>query len=351
LRRAALLAGLLLASALSGCFGGGGGSSKPSVDPFYGVIPAEPLPGADKVKQLTDARIGTLRINLAWGTVQSGPDAQYDWSHYDDLVGNAARNGIHVLATVFSSPTWAEPTPEQPPLGGALPGFEDFVRAAVQRYGQNGSFWREHAEVPKVPITDWQLWNEQNSPLFWKPAPDASQYLELLRAFKGAVDGADPGARILLGGLFPTPKGGPSAEAFLTDLYQPGGAGLFDAAAIHPYATNPQEAITAVEDARGVMDRFSDEAKPIWVTELGWADGGAPSGVTVSGPQQQAEYLTQAFQLAVENRDRLKIAGVIWYSLQDTPGPAWPGHCGLFTLDGAPKPSWDALVKLTGGSS
>ena len=81
-------------------------------------------------------------------------------------------NGIRVLATVYGSPTWAEPTPENPPLGSALPGFEAFVRAAVERYGAGGTFWEEHPELPNLPIEDWQLWNEPNSPFFWKPAPD-----------------------------------------------------------------------------------------------------------------------------------------------------------------------------------
>jgi hypothetical protein len=42
---------------------------------------------------------------------------------------------------------------------------------------------------------------------------------------------------------------------------------------------------------------------------------------------------------------------VIWYSLNDTPGPLWPGHCGLFTLDGQAKPAWSAFTELTGGQA
>jgi hypothetical protein len=314
------------------------------------VISAEPLPDAAELDRMGRGRVGTLRINLAWGTVQASPGAAYDWSHYDGVIGEAARNGIRVLPTVYSSPTWAEPSPEYPPLGNRLPEFEDFARAAVERYGSDGSFWKENPEIPKLPITLWQLWNEPNSPLFWKPAPDTSAYVELLRSFDSTLERADPNAQIMLGGLFPTPRGGTSMEDFMARLYREGAQGHVDAAAIHPYAANPANALAATADLRNVMTESGDAGTPIWITEVGWASAGQPSGLTVR-PERQADYLRQTFELASERRLELGIDGVIWYSLNDTPGPLWPGHCGLFTLDGMAKPSWDAFVELTGGSS
>ena len=207
--RRGLIAALVAATMLAGCGGGGHGSSQASAPrAFYGVISAEPLPGAAELARMGRGRVGTLRINLAWGSVQSSPGASYDWSHYDPVIAGAARNGIRVLATVYSSPTWAEPSPEYPPLGSRMAQFQDFVRAAVGRYGTGGTFWREHPDVPRLPVTDWQVWNEPNSPLFWKPKPDPAAYLELLRGFDSAARGADPQAQIVLGGLFPTPRGG-----------------------------------------------------------------------------------------------------------------------------------------------
>jgi polysaccharide biosynthesis protein PslG len=294
-------------------------------------------------------KVGTLRVNLAWGTVQPSPGAAYDWSHYDGVIGEAARNGIRVLPTVYSSPTWAEPSPEYPPLGDRLPQFEHFARAAVQRYGSDGSFWRQHPDIPKLPIMLWQLWNEPNSPLFWRPKPDVGDYIDLLRGFDSTVTRADRGARVMLGGLFPTPRGGISMQVFMTSLYLAGAQRYFDAAAIHPYAANPGNALASTADLRHVMDQSGDNDAPIWITEVGWASGGVPSGLTV-GPGRQADYLRQTFELAAQQRSRLGLEGVIWYSLNDTPGRLWPGHCGLFTLDGAAKPSWSAFTALTGGS-
>jgi hypothetical protein len=265
------------------------------------------------------------------------------------VIANAARAGVRVLATVYSSPTWAEPSPEEPPLGRSLRGFEGFAAAAAERYGADGRFWSEHPDVPELPINDWQLWNEPNFPPFWKPAPDAAAYLELLRAFDSAVERGDPTGRIITGGLFPTPAGGPSMEEFLAELYRAGGAQLFNAVGVHPYASTPGQALASVAELRALMSRFGDSRKPIWITEVGWASGGQPSGLTV-GPERQADYLTRTFEVARSNREDLGIAGIVWYSLTDTPGPLWVGHCGLFTLDGAPKPSWNAFVHAASGT-
>ncbi len=348
-----LLAGIICLT--SGCGGGGGepsGGQRVGGAPesFFGVISAEPLPGDRELARLGRGGVGTLRINLAWPYVQSGPGAPYDWSHYDDVIAGAARNGIRVLATVYASPSWAEPSPEQPPLGAMLPSFEDFTRAAVQRYGSSGSFWRLHPDIPKLPIAEWELWNEPNSPLFWKPKPSAGEYLDLLRGFHEAVDSADPNGQILLGGLFPTPKGGIPMRQFLARIYQGGGRGLFNAVGIHPYAAGPSRVLTAATSTRRTLDQFDASGIPIWITEVGWASGGAPSGVTV-GPTRQAAYLRRTFELAAGARERLNLAGVVWYALSDTPGQVWPAHCGLFGLDGSAKPAWGALVSLTGGSA
>jgi polysaccharide biosynthesis protein PslG len=335
---------------LGGC-GGGNGSHADSGVPrsFYGVIAAEPLPGAGELARMGRGRVGTLRVNLAWGSVQPTPGAPYDWSHYDSVVGQAARNGIRVLATAYSSAPWAEPTPEYPPLGDRLPEFQDFVRAAVRRYGSDGTYWKENPGIPTLPILDWQLWNEPNSPLFWKPAPDPAGYLSLLRGFDRAVRGTDAAARIMLGGLFPTPRGGIDMPAFLKTLYRGGAKDLFDSVALHPYAASPRQALADVTEARQLLDGLGDPGARLWITEVGWASAGQPSGLTVS-PERQANYLRQTFELAAENRDRLGLDGVVWYSLNDTPGPLWPAHCGLFNLAGDAKPSWDAFVRLTSGA-
>jgi hypothetical protein len=230
--------------------------------------------------------------------------------------------------------------------------FRAFVQAAAQRYGANGTFWTDNPTIPKLPVIDWQLWNEVNSPSFWYRKPSVKQYVGLLRVFHGGIKAGDPSAHILLAGLFRTPriKNGIDLDRYLTGIYQRKAKGLFDAVAIHPYATTPRDALDAVQEARKIMSRFKDRRTPIWITELGWATGGNPPTPLTVSPQRQATYLRKAFGLMAANRGRLKIAGVIWYSWKDVPGGIWFFHTGLFTSDFDPKPAWDAFTALTGGT-
>jgi hypothetical protein len=118
---------------------------------------------------------------------------------------------------------------------------------------------------------------------------------------------------------------------------------------MHPYATTPRDALESVRDTRKIMARFKDKRTPLWITEIGWATGGIRTPLTVS-PKRQAAYLRQTFGLLGKNRGRLRIAGVVWYSWRDLPGGIWFNHTGLFTEGLQPKPSWNAFVRLTGGS-
>ena len=77
-------------------------------------------------------------------------------------------------------------------------------------------------------------------------------------ASRGPSTRRDSRARVLLGGLFPTPRGDITMVSFLTQLYRLGGGRLFDAAAVHPYAANPQRAIDSTAELRSLMDRHGD---------------------------------------------------------------------------------------------
>jgi Glycosyl hydrolase catalytic core len=159
-------------------------------------------------------------------------------------------------------------------------------------------------------------------------------------------------AKIVLAGLFRTPRirNGIPLDVFLPAIYRRKAKGLFDAVAMHPYATTPRDALQAVRDTRRIMARFKDRRTPLWITEIGWASGGNRTPLTVS-PQRQATYLRQSLGMLAANRGRYKIAGVIWFSWRDVPGGIWFNHTGLFTTDLEPKPAWNAFVGLTGGSA
>ena len=319
---------------------------------FYGVMAAQdPTPA--EIDRMGDGRVGTLRINLVWGAVQPSESAPLDWGYYDAIIGEAARRGIRVLPTVYSSPFWAASRTNHPPKKAHLGEFRAFVRAAAERYGPGGSFWATNPSIPPQPLVWWQLWNEPNFPNFWLRKANPKQYVHLLRVFHGAVRAGNPAARVVLAGLFPTAgdqvKHGINLEPYLTAIYRHHGKKLFDAAAIHPYAGRPSIALDRIRDARRIMSRFKDKHTPIWVTEIGWASGGVRTGLTV-GSRRQASYVRRTFKLLAKNRRRAKIVGVIWYSWRDLPGGIWFNHTGLLKQGYGAKPAWKAFVGLTGGS-
>jgi polysaccharide biosynthesis protein PslG len=318
---------------------------------FYGVIPAND-PDASEIARMGAGKVGTLRINFVWGAVQPTAGAAYDWSHYDAIIEAAADQGIRVLPTVYSSPAWVAAKTNYPPSKAHLNDFRAFVQAAAARYGANGSFWLLHPLTPKLPIIDWQLWNEVNSPSFWYRKPNAKQYVGLLRVFSGGIRSGDPSAKVVLAGLFRTPqvKHGINLDRFLPSIYRSKAKPLFDAVAVHPYATTPRDALQAVRETRQIMSKYKDKKTPLWITEIGWATGGSPPTALTVSPQRQATYLRKAYGLMAANRGRFKIAGVIWYSWRDVPGGIWFQHTGLFSQDFDPKPAWNAFTGLTGGT-
>jgi polysaccharide biosynthesis protein PslG len=349
-RPASLTRGLLFATALlaSLVLAAQAGAAAPRS--FYGVVSAND-PTATEIARMGAGRVGTLRVNFAWGAVQPTEGAAYNWSHYDNVIGEAARNGIRPLLTVYSSPAWAARHDNLQPAPDHIDEFRDFVSAAVARYGNGGTFWTTHPTIPALPVIWWQLWNESNSPSFWYPKPNPRQYVALLRVFHDAVVGSDPGAKIALAGLFLTPrvKHGIFLDRYLGAIYRLKAKGLFDAAAVHPYEVTPRRVLDSVRIARRVMNRFHDRRSSLWITEIGWASGGNRTPLTVS-PARQARYLRTLYKLLAANRGRMHIPGVVWYSFRDVPGGIWFNHTGLFTEGFDPKPAWSAYTGLTGGT-
>src|ERR1700754_4073798 len=272
------------------------GGPLPAPRSFYGVMAADD-PTAAEVSRMAEGGVGTLRINLVWAWVQPKSSTEFNWEHYDQVIGDAARNGIRVLPTIYGSPSWAAVGENFPPWQGNVTAFGVFASAAAQRYGANGTFWATHPEIPRLPVIWWQLWNEASSSNFWDRTPKAMEYVTLLRVFHNGIKAADPSGKILLGGLFPTPvaQNGIAFRPYLRALYRRGAAPLFDGAAIHPYGTTPAIAVQRVRQMRKLMARYGDSHTPIWVTEIGWATRGIPGPLTVS-PEQQATFLVNTYR-------------------------------------------------------
>jgi hypothetical protein len=333
---------------------------------FFGVVPQAPLEGLDYFR-MPEAHVGLLRFQIDWGGIDPSPEpGGRDWLATDAVVGDAARQGIRVLPFLYSAPEWAigrasarrcEPgCRAYPPKGPrGLAAWSDFVGAAVERYGPGGSFWRTHPRVPKLPIRDWQIWNEQNSPTFYRPRPKVRGYARLLAVAHEAIEGRDPGAKVILGGMFGFPRGGLppaiSAPDYLRRLYAAGGGSHFDGVAPHPYAARVNEVASQVRLLHDEIERAGDNAS-MWITEIGWASGGEPHSLN-RGAVGQADRLRKAFEYFLERRRAYRIRTVDWYSWRD-PAPSgppacdWCRHSGLLDEAGNAKPAFAAFSEVAG---
>jgi polysaccharide biosynthesis protein PslG len=352
----------VLGTLLAGCWGGGGSDAAGVPSSFYGVISqGGPLSDRD-LQEMENAHVGALRFAVPWSTVQPRADTCCNWSLIDRKVGTAATHGIQALPYIYGTPGWVNDRPAEPPVNtkAGQHGWKEFLTTFVQRYERGGVYWTnpslyraQHPDAAPLPVTAVQIWNEQNSPVFWQPRPDPAQYAELLKISYDAIHAANPSIKILDGGMFfsPAKRTAIHADRFLERLYQVRGVKrAFDISAIHPYAGGIGGVRAQIELMRQVMRKAGDARKKLWVTEIGWSSQGPSSSPLIKSPDGQARMLTQSFRLLRQQRSRWRIAGIVWYSWRDvSPAPCeFCAGSGLLTKNGKPKPALRAFERMTG---
>jgi hypothetical protein len=190
---------------------------------------------------------------------------RYDWSFSDRVAGALAAQGLTWLPIIDYTAPWAASVARQdhsPPRSDA--DYAAYAGAFAARYGSGGTFWRAHPGVSPRPVTAIEIWNEPDNPEFWVPHPDAAGYAQLYLAARAAIDDAQPGIRVLVGGLT-------NAGAFLPAMAQaaPELRGHVDGVGIHPYGT-PAVVVSRVRGARAALVRLGMGAVPLYITEFGW---------------------------------------------------------------------------------
>jgi hypothetical protein len=305
---------------------------------FAGIVVDEPVwpdPYVDLQKQL-DAMVASgvesIRVVFNWSSAQpyknwksvpAGQKSQFvnaggvptNFFFLDQLVSAASRDGLRVLPVVLSAPRWDGESRK-----GALvaipktPGpYAAFVKALVQRYGPNGSFWQTYPYPTKVPIKWWQIWNEPNIYPFWPIQPFQSRYVALLAAAHRAIKSVDPTAKVVFAGM-------PNYSWLnLQKVYKIRGArSQFDVVAVHPYTKNAQGVMTILGYVRQVMNQAGDSKKPIIADEMSWPSSVGKTNHNVgydfaSTESGQAQKIKQVLPLLVANRKKLGIAGFYYY--------------------------------------
>jgi hypothetical protein len=373
-RHLAILLFAALAAAAA-AFGGGIGSARPlppAPAGFYGIAPQTGLTPQD-VSYMKAGGIESIRWPLAWGGVQPTRRGGYNWSAFDPVVEVAARGGLSVLPVISSPPRWAAAKETTMPIDTARQraGWTAFLKAAAQRYGPGGTFWTEHEKeqvkpgtieyvpaLPVQPIQTWQIWNESNFFYFAYPV-SPSRYGKLVTISSQAIKSVQPGASVLLSGLFGEPTTGGSrgmpAATFLEQLYRyPGIKSRFDGVALHPYAVDTETLEELVEAFHRVQVEHHDRPA-FYITEMGWgSQNDFKHDAFEQGPQGQVRQLRASYEYLLANQRRLNLQGVYWFSWKDLRNSCdFCDSVGFFrdAKRFKPKPAWRAFVGLTGGQA
>lgn len=402
----ALRARVLVAAGLTATAAAIALSPPATAQPLYGVVPQD-TPTAADMQLMPRGGISSMRMMVHWPTVESVKGV-YDWTDTDAMVRESVRYGLDPLPFLYGTPVWAarddgrncrpaECSVYPPSSGATRAAFARFAAAAVERYGPDGDFWKAPTELSATqeppgtspcpvdlpfpcpeppppppptttpppteapcdcseprPIRRWQVWNEQNSSKFFAPKPDVGLYAAMLAAAGDAIHAADPGADVILGGMWGPQKAAKTVlptKQYLDALYRVGGiTKSFDSIAVHPYAKNVSGAVSQLTAAHRMAKRHGDGKVGMWVTEIGWADRGPQGDPYVKGRKGQARILARALKAFEDLQRRLRLRGVYWYSWRDRATGdeqcSWCGYSGLRTKDGEAKPAWRAFRRV-----
>jgi hypothetical protein len=324
---------------------------------FVGVVSDETFEalgsgGSSYLGSIRSAGVGVLRQKFDWDFLTRGyGPAQINWTYLDRVVTATAQQGITLMPVLINPPPSITTAPAQGALRGNYPprdpgAIGDFGAMLAAHYGTNGSFWAENPQLPRLPITTWQIWNEPNLPVYWQPRPNAAAYVQMLRLATQKIKAADPNAEVVSAGLPDSRiKGSVPLLKYIKQMYRAGAAGAFDTLAVNGYAPTGKGVPKLIAHIRRLVNGYGGKNTALRVTEFGWADYGPehPRGRFTAG-RNQGRYIYQAIRGLWSERKRLKLRGIVYYDWRDQPVYAggknfWGLHTGLLTINGNPKPA------------
>lgn len=370
----------------------GGGSASAALLPAQPRLPginAQWLPGGGAARvqafnRITDLGLRIARMDGNWADVEK-TKGRYKWDHLDAQVNELTSHGLSPRVILdYSNPLYSTIGAAQPVGGGVPPfGIGQPIYFPPDTAAPFATWAAALASRYRGRVRFLEVWNEQNLGWrFWEPHEDPAAYAALLKATYNAVKAVAPEDQVAFGGTFypsvdlataaadgiPVPTataaqqlGAPHqgtlsfvANALAAD---PTLGTHFDALAYHPYHfpyMGPEVDIpvegsleTSMVAVRALLDANQLQAKPIWITEVGWPNNIQAYGATFD---KSASYLTRTYATAWAHG----IEQVDWYCYGDG-GSDWiynqEAAFGVVDTNGSLKPAyhaWQTLNRLVG---
>ncbi len=159
------------------------------------------------------------RVSVNWSTIEDDT-GNYHWQYLDDIVDGLKKRKIEPYICIHGGhPVHTEKLPPVSSESG-MQAWLQFVETMVQQY--NGK------------VRYWEIWNEPNYKSFWKPKPDAAQYVELVQKTSPLIQKNIPDAVIIGGSMarFDIP--------FARKMFALGIDSLINVITYHPYNAMPE---------------------------------------------------------------------------------------------------------------
>lgn len=315
-----------------------------------------------------------VRLNiLSWRDAQPTQNSAINFNapsfqYFENTVTKANQLGLTVIAIVDDYPEWATSAVHRcaPILNQHLPKFADFMRAVVARYSQ-APFYVRYWELGNEPDVDPSLvaadspygcWGNKNDEYY-----GGERYGQMLNAVAPDIRAADPGSKIVFGGLL---LARPDNNLITNDPSKPfnffegalraGAGNSFDVVAFHSYPVyhNTQSGLDFDRDPGGVWGalgghvagkaRFLRDvmarygiSKPLFLNETGLRCH--PSmGTACQTSVYEASKANHIIRMAVRSMAS-RVDAFIWYVLE---GPGWQ-EAGLLDAAQQPRPAYTAL--------
>ncbi|MBI1934973.1 beta-galactosidase [Candidatus Woesearchaeota archaeon] len=302
------------------------------------------------VEHMIDIGADALRLDFTWTNIEPN-EGQFTFQAYDNVVSLLDSAGVRILPVLTYGNPWSNTVNDAKRLPDDIFYYQRYAAETVK-----------HFRDFKFKIPMWQLWNEPNVPVHWKPKPDPLEYSTILHAGFIGIKYEDPGAVVVLSGLSGNgmepnrhdlvPPESRVPANFIEDIYKLGMSRYFDVVAVHPY-TNPVAEDERIGRLMGrifqtydVMRSYGDGDKPIWLTEMGWPE------LWYSNQDVLAEWLRTVYSL--QNRgyifDKMP---VFWYTLRDIINPLPTSDdrkFGLLRADYSKTESYNAYKEVAGSA-
>jgi hypothetical protein len=325
--------------------------------------------------QLDDARLAAaldlarragvkqIQTSATWWWLTRWGERAYDWSDIDRLVAAAEARQMDVVLQVHGTPDWVHPhLPSAvrdiservwyPPVGtaGELHHWSQFVRDLVTRY--------------RGRVDQYEIWNEENTPDFWKPEPRVDDFAQLMRTAYYAVRETDPSAEVVLGGLSFNDIGYLNAYYDTVDAQWPQEARaqgyFFDVLGAHPYSAERSPRVNhrhfthvgrygtidrnfiGFRRLKGIVDARDARPKPVYIGEYGFSTRN--TWMPAVPDRVRARFLRHAYNLAAS---RGWVTGMAWYGFvpNTATGPEWT----IVDSNLNPSRTYKALRKVPSG--